>query len=167
MELSPYVEGLRRDLGSLTRFAPDEVTKVAEQLAEALDSPVRLILLDVLTTAAAEITQRLDETVIDVRLSGGEPEFVVTAVTPHQETPLADAAPDQGQDEATARITLRLSEGIKARVEAQAAATGISVNGWLAHAVIRALELPGPAGQAAGRQHRSGPGQRISGFARS
>src|ERR1700683_2765699 len=91
MELSQYVEGLRRDLGNLTRFAPEEVTRLAEQLAEALDCSVRRTLLAVLTAAAAEITDRLDAAVIDVRLSGGEPEFVV--IHYEQQARLPDTAP--------------------------------------------------------------------------
>jgi hypothetical protein len=169
MELSPYVEGLRRELGSLTRFASDDVVQVAARLAEALDSSVRLTLLDVLSAAAADITTRLDDQVIDVRLSAGEPEFVVTAVAhpaPEPEPrPAADAA---GDDAGTSRVTLRLSDALKARVEAQALAEGVSVNAWLAHAAIRALDNPGSSGGAAGAQRtRSGIGQRITGYARS
>lgn len=162
MELSSYVESLRRELGSLTRFAPDEVTRLADQLAEALDSPVRLTLLEALSAAAAEITEALDATVIDVRLAGGEPEFVVTDI--HVEPEDQPAAPEPGADDAgTARITLRLSEALKARVESQAAAAGLSVNAWLVHATVRALEAPSSK-QGRGR---SGPGQRITGYARS
>ena len=164
MELSPYVEGLRRELGSLTRFASDDVVQVAGKLAEALDSSVRLTLLEVLSAAAAEITTRLDEAVIDVRLNAGEPEFVITTVPQHAEQatePVADVAAD---DAGTARVTLRLSEALKARVEAQATADGLSVNSWLAHAAIRALEGSGP-GRA--QRSRSGIGQRITGYARS
>jgi HicB family len=169
MELSPYVEGLRSDLGSLTRFASDDVVQVAARLAEALDSSVRLTLLDVLTAAAAEITTRLDDQVIDVRLSAGEPEFVVTAVphpaAEHEPAPAADAT---AEDAGTARVTLRLSEALKARVEAQAAADGLSVNAWLAHAAIRALDNSGfPGGPATSQRARTGLGQRITGYARS
>ena len=160
MELSQYVEGLRRELGSLTRFAPDEVVKLAEQLAEALDSSVRLTLLDVLSAAAAEITDRLDATVIDVRLTGGEPEFVVTSVHVQPDAMPAEPVTDEA---GPARVTLRLSEALKARVEAQAAATGLSVNSWLAHAAIRALEEPA----AKPGRTMPGMGHRITGYARS
>lgn len=163
MELSPYVEGLRRELGSLTRFASDDVVQVAGKLAEALESSVRLTLLEVLSAAAAEITTRLDDTAIDVRLNGGEPEFVVTAVPHHgaeEPAPQETAADDAG----TARVTLRLSEALKTRVEAQAAADGVSVNSWLAHAAIRGLEN---SGSTRGQRSRPGVGQRITGYARS
>lgn len=167
MELSPYVEGLRRELASLTRFAPDEVAKLAEQLADALDSSVRLTLLEVLSAAAAEITEQLDATVIDVRLSGGEPEFVITAVHPQHDEPAAGSNQEPTGDEAgTARVTLRLSEGLKVKVEAQAAASGQSVNAWLAHAAIRALDAFGQAPSTGSQRSRTGPGHRITGYAR-
>src|SRR5262245_13874447 len=166
MELSPYVVGLRAELGSLTRFASEYVAQVAAKLAEALDSSVRLTLLEVLSAATAEITTRLDGAVIDVRLSAGEPEFVVTTV-PHDDQPPAQVPDPSAEDAGTARVTLRLSESLKARVEAQAGADGLSVNSWLAHAAIRALESSGsPRGQR-GPRSRSGVGQRITGYARS
>lgn len=167
MELSPYVEGLRRELASLTRFAPDEVAKLAGQLADALDSSVRLTLLDVLSAAAAEITEQLDATVIDVRLSGGEPEFVITAVHPQHDEPTTGSSQEPTTDEAgTARVTLRLSEGLKVKIEAQATASGQSVNAWLAHAAIRALETVGQGPPPGPQRSRTG-GHRITGYARS
>ena len=169
MELSQYVEGLQRELGSLTRFAPDNIAEVAQRLAEALDSSVRLTLLEVLSAAAAEITTKLDETVIDVRLSAGEPEFVVTTVPDRHAEPAPGPAPDLAADEAgTARVTLRLSEALKGRVEERAAAEGLSVNSWLAHAAIRALDSQSSSGGGRrSQQSRSGIGQRITGYARS
>lgn len=169
MELSPYVENLRRELGALTRFAPDDVIRVAGQLAEALDAAVRLTLLDVLAAAAAEITSRLDDTVIDVRLAGGDPEFVVSAVQPPARAAAGDAttASASGSDDAgTARVTLRLPEGIKARIDAQAAAEGISVNSWLIQAAARILDDP-RAGRRSGGGRVAATGNRISGYARS
>ncbi len=149
----------------LTRFATDDVARAAGLLAEALESPVRLTLLEVLSGAAAEITARLDDVVVDLRLSGGEPEFVVTAVPAQDESSAGqqtDGKECAGDESGTARITLRLSESLKARVEAGAAAVGLSVNAWLAHAAIRALE---PSGHLGGKP--ASFGQRISGYARS
>src|SRR6266849_3519083 len=150
MELSPYVEGLRRELGSLTRFASDDVVQVAGKLAEALESSVRLTLLEVLSAAAAEITTRLDDAVIEVRLSGSEPEFVVTTTAaPPPEEP-AGADPGEASDDMT-RITLRLPGPLKARVDAEAAAASQSVNAWLVRAIARALDQA-PAGASRGRR---------------
>ena len=64
MELSDYVEKLRGELTSITRFAGEDVARAAELLTETLESSVRLTLLDVLSAAAADITARLGDTAV-------------------------------------------------------------------------------------------------------
>src|SRR5262249_60341213 len=84
------------------------------------------------------------------------------------EAPAAGLAEEAADDAGTARVTLRLSEALKAKVEAQAAADGLSVNSWLAHAAIRALEESQPGrGPGPRSRPRLGVGQRITGYARS
>jgi len=169
MDLSAYAESLRRELTSITRFAGDDIARAAEMIADTLDSSIRLALLDVLSAAAEEITASLEGATIDVRLTGTQPEFVVS--TTHGPADAGSEPGESGEDAGSARITLRLSEGLKARVEAAAAAAGVSVNGWLIHRAIgRALEAspgglrPRPPFPPPGRK---GPGKRYTGFARS
>ena len=61
MELSEYVEKLRGELTSITRFAGEDVARAAELLTETLESSVRLTLLDVLSTAAASAASGLSQ----------------------------------------------------------------------------------------------------------
>jgi hypothetical protein len=104
MDLSEYAESLRQELVGITRFAGEDITRAAEMLAESLDSSVRLALLDVLSAAAGEITSRLEGAVVDVRLSGMEPEFVVTvSADAEEETPVEAPAADAGKPEGTRR----------------------------------------------------------------
>jgi hypothetical protein len=163
MDLSEYTGALRRELTNITRFANEDVSRAAEMLAESLDSSVRLALLDVLSAAADEITARLEGAIIDVRLAGTEPEFVVTIEHDEHEDGAEPGSPDTGDDAGQARITLRIPEGLKGRVESAAAASGTSVNAWLVRAISRALDSPG------GRSQRPRPtiGKRYTGFARS
>jgi len=162
MELSDFAGTLRGELGALTRFAGEDVKQVAEQLAEALDSSIRLMLLEVLSAAAADITARLTDTVVEVRLADGEPTFVVMTAPPEAEYASAPAA--EAEEPGTARLTLRLPDSIKTRVEAAAARDGVSVNTWLVRAASRTLDAPPRGRQPGGRW---GPGQRITGYARS
>ena len=162
MEMSEFVGKLRGELVSITRFAGDDVARAAELLTEVLDSSVRLTLLQVLSAAAADITNRLDDAVVEVRLADGEPTFVVTSAPPESDFDPPPAAADA--EPGTARLTLRLPDALKTRVEAAAVHEGVSVNTWLVRAASRSLDADGRGRPAAGRR---GPGQRITGFARS
>jgi hypothetical protein len=160
MDLSEYAESLRRELLAITRFASEDVSRAAEMLAESLDSSVRLALLDVLSAAADEISTRLEGAIIDVRLSGMEPEFVVTISHDDEDGP-ADIPADDTGDAGQTRLTLRMPETLKARVETAADSAGMSVNAWLVRAVTQALSSP------SGRSARPSVGKRYTGFARS
>jgi hypothetical protein len=164
MDLSEYAESFRRELVAITRFAGEDVSRAAEMLAESLDSSVRLSLLDVLSAAADEITSRLDGAVIEVRLAGMEPEFVVTAQQDAAAVTAGESA-DAADDASQARLTLRMPEGLKTRVEAAAADSGMSVNAWLVRAVSQSLNSPRDGGSRA--KPRTAIGSRYTGFARS
>jgi hypothetical protein len=152
MELSPYVEGLRRDLLAAAAAGTEETRRTAAVLADALEPAVRLAVLDALSAAAAEITDELPGGSVEIRLHGREPRIVVDTV---DDADAPDPIP-AGEADGTARVTLRLPDSVKARVEAASARDGVSVNSWLVRAVTRALEAP-PGGRSA---------RRITGYAR-
>jgi|SRR6185437_2727879 len=167
MDLSEYVASLRGEMTTITRFAGEDVARAAEMLTDAMESSVRLTLLEALSAAAAEITTRLDDAVVDVRLAGSDADFVVTMTNDEPFRPPAPPAPPappggESSDD-MARVTLRLSEPLKARVEAAASESGVSVNAWLIRAISQALDAP-PGRERPGRSR--GPGQRYTGFAR-
>jgi hypothetical protein len=163
MELSPFIESLRRDLAAAAALGTDEARRGAELLAAALEPSVRLALMDALAAASAEITALLPDAVVEVRLSGRDPDLVVT--TP--DLMAEDAAPPPPEppdaDDGTARITLRLSETLKAAAEAAAAAEGLSLNSWLVASVKRALDAA-RGGRSQPRGNRGG--RSLSGWAR-
>jgi HicB family len=161
MELTPFIEGLRRDLAAAAALGTDEARRGAELLAAALEPSVRLALMDALAAASAEITALLSDAVVEVRLTGRDPDLVVTTSEPLAEAAAPASEPDA--DDGTARITLRLSETLKAAAEAAAAADGLSLNGWLVAAVKRALDAS-RSGRSPGRSAR--PGRSLSGWAR-
>jgi hypothetical protein len=167
MELSEYTEVLRQEVAAVTQFAGEDVARAGQLIAETLDSSIRLTLLDVLAGAAAEITSRLDDIVIELRLSSANPTFAVVHAPQSELPPPPLPGPPGGAEEesGTSRVTLRLPDGLKARAEAAAAQEGISLNAWLVRAASRTLGEP-----SAGRPGRSappGPGQRITGYAHS
>ncbi|HET8681598.1 MAG TPA: toxin-antitoxin system HicB family antitoxin [Micromonosporaceae bacterium] len=160
MDLTPYLESLRRDLAAAAAPGGPEIAQAAELLTGSLDASVRLSLMEALADAAAELTTKLATASVEVRLRGREAELVVTEVKPAGPAPPPPTAADSGE---LARVTLRLPESLKEAVERAAAGEGISVNSWLVRAIAAAAmpgsHLPPPAGRAFGR--------RVTGFAQA
>lgn len=163
MDLTPYLESLRRDLTTAAAPGGPEMARAAEALTASLEPAARLSLLEALSDAAAEITTRLTSASVEVRLRGRDAELVVTE---HDDLPpaapeTAGLAPDTGD---TARITLRLPESLKELVERAAAAEGISANAWLVRVVAVAVRSPGAGRRPTDRHHGR---HRITGFAQA
>src|SRR6478752_5338673 len=78
MDLSPYVDQLRRELVASAELGGDEARALAERLTGPLEASVRLAMLSALSAAAEEITSQLAPGSVDVRLRGGDIGFVVT-----------------------------------------------------------------------------------------
>ena len=159
MDLTPFVESLRRDLTAAAAAGTDETRRTADLLAAALDPATRLAILDALSTAAADVTAALDGVMVEVRMNGREPRISVDTLQPDAEPEPDTTTPADESDGGTARITLRLPESVKARAEEAANRAGVSVNSWLVRAVTRALDGPPP--DQGGR-----PGRRLVGYAR-
>ena len=140
MELGQYVTQLQLQLSDAAEGSSPETRAAAERLLNALDAATRLVLLDVLSSAVAEITRDLAPGSVDLRLRGREVEFVVSqAHTDTDRDEVAVASVDL-DDASTSRTTLRLPDALKARVDDAAAADGLSVNTWLVRAVAAALQ---------------------------
>lgn len=145
MELQPLIDDVREQLLTAAENSGQESRDVAERMTATIDSALRLALLEAVSSAAAEITVDLAPGSAEVRLRGRDPEFAVTLPTdqsPTQEPsalPIAAAVGDT-DDSGTARITLRLSETLKTRVEQAAGHAGLSVNAWLVRALTAATD---------------------------
>jgi hypothetical protein len=149
MDLTPYVENLRRDLAVAADAGGEDARALAERLVAPLDSAVRLMLLDALSAAADDITRELAPGSVELRLRAGEPDFVVTpAPVDEPDEPAADTAPPlappEGDEGATARINLRLPEQLKTGVEQAASRERLSVNAWLVRVAAAALTRDDP-----------------------
>ncbi|GGQ48553.1 toxin-antitoxin system HicB family antitoxin [Couchioplanes azureus] len=171
MELRPYIDALRHELALAAAAGGEDARELAERLTAPLESAARLALLDALSEAAAEITRELAPGSVDLRLRHREPSFVVTPAPadPWSDQPATPAppgpppAPAPGEDEATVRISLRLPEHLKTRVEQAAAAAGVSINTWLIRAAAAAAD-DDHARPATGTA--SSGGQRFTGWVR-
>ncbi|TFV68215.1 UNVERIFIED_ORG: toxin-antitoxin system HicB family antitoxin [Bacillus sp. AZ43] len=170
MDLTPFVEQLRHELAVAAEPGGEDARALAERLAAPLESSVRLALLSALSVAAEELTGQLAPGSVEVRLRGGDVGFAVTpppaAEPAAPPTPPAAPAAD-ADDGSTIRITLRLPEALKSRVEEAAAATGSSVNTWLVRAVSAALDSGSRTPPTEPRRgSRWSSGQHYTGWAR-
>ncbi|WP_166134625.1 toxin-antitoxin system HicB family antitoxin [Nocardioides ochotonae] len=145
MDITPYVESLRRDLAAAAATGDEEVRRAAERLGYALEASARLAIMEAVSQAASEITAEMPAGGVDVRLDGRELAFVVDARPPAPPTPPAPPAPpgpaaEDEEEDSVARITLRIPESLKARAEELAAGAGQSLNAWLVQAVRTATQ---------------------------
>ncbi|MFF7256480.1 toxin-antitoxin system HicB family antitoxin [Streptomyces microflavus] len=150
MDLTPYVDSLRRELAVAAEAGGDEARALADRLTAPLESATRLTILHVLSAAMDEVTRELAPGSVDVRLRGLDPDFVVTLPqagdgVPAEPAGLAAPAepsrvPADGDEGGTARVNLRLPAHLKARAEEAAAGEGLSVNAWLVRAVSAAVD---------------------------
>ena len=185
MDLTPHVDNLRRQLAVAAEAGGEDARALAERLTAPLDSAARLVLLDALSDAAEEITRDLAPGSVEMRLRGRDPEFVVTSPPADQsfedppksdlKSPLAGAVevtmgvrppaspdPDEG---GRSRITLRLPDHLKPRIDEAASRAGISVNAWLVRAVSAALEVD-PRGVSSDQRGGEQLGRRYTGWVR-
>ena len=149
MNVAAFVEALQRDLEAVAGMGDDAVAQAARRVAAALEPSLRLRLMDVLGEAAAELGRQLPSGHVDVRLTGGEPEFVYVEER---------GAPMPSTDDAlSARVTLRLPETLKAIIDAAAQDEGVSANTWLLQQISR----------SANPKRRGPGGRRMTGYGRS
>jgi hypothetical protein len=151
MQMAPHIEALQSDLAEIAALGDEATAQAAQRLSVALRSSVGLRILDALTEAALELSGQIPTGHVEVRLAGQDPTLVFVA---EQEA----EAPATAEDDQSARITLRLPESLKARVDAAAAREGVSVNTWLVRALSRAVSSPRPSIRV---------GNRLTGYGRS
>jgi hypothetical protein len=147
-----HIDAIKRDLaGVIAALGDDAVVEQWRRLADAVEPSLRLRLIDLLSEAALSLNGQLTNGHIEVRLAGRDPELVFV------DEPTAPEEPPAPGDDLSARITLRLPEGLKSGIETAAAREGVSTNAWIVRSLARALEP-----RAARRSSN-----RLQGFARS
>ena len=162
MDLTPYVDTVRRELAVAVEAGGDDARALAERLTAPLESALRLTLLDALSGAADEITRDLAPGSVQLRLRDREPSFIVT-VPPPDDLPSVSPAPPPALDDegSVSRINLRLPDQLKGRIEEAAARDGLSVNAWLVRAAAAAVHT-----EPATTQRAPVGGQRFTGWVR-
>jgi hypothetical protein len=143
MQLHEQLAKVQEQLRAVAALGDERTQQVADALATAAVPAVRLAVLNALAGAADDITEALlafpGSPVVTVRLDGDDIAVDVHATASGVE----DDEPRRDDGEATARISLRLTEALKAEIDQAAEQEGISVNTWLVRAAGAALR-PNP-----------------------
>ena len=144
MQLQHHLAQVSDQLAAAAALGDERTKEIAAALGAAATPAVRLALLSAVSEAADEITAALldypGSPAVGVHVEGEDIRLEVRATHPgaeQQETPRRD------EGDANARISLRLTEALKAEIDAAAEREGISVNTWLVRAATQALQ-PNP-----------------------
>src|SRR3954452_8273859 len=130
MQIDGYVQALREDLVRVAAVGDESTARSAELLAVALESAVGRRLIEALGEAALELNSQLDDGRVEVRFAGSDPELVFVREEAEELQP-------SGDEIMSARITLRLPDALKLKVEEAASRDGVSVNTWIVQSLTR------------------------------
>ena len=166
MQLQSQIEQVQSQLAAAAALGDEATRQIASALATAAEPAVRLAVLSAASAAADEITALIDtpgSPTVSVRMEGDEIRVDVRSAEVPDEPPAA-AQPEDA--DASARISLRLSEALKGEIEIAARGSSVSVNTWLVRAASAALA--GASGQRVTRSEirTAGPSgvHRITGW---
>jgi hypothetical protein len=151
MQIDGTIQALREDLVRVAALGDENTSRAAELLSVALESSLGRRIQDALAEAALELNDQLETAHVELRVAGRDLQFVLVR---------EDGTVPEPADEAySARITLRLPESLKQRIESSAAREGASVNTWLVQALQRAVESR--------RSSSGGSRNRLTGYGRN
>ena len=151
MQIDGIIQALREDLVRISALGDESTSRAAELLSVAIESSLGRRLQDALAEAALELNDQLDSSHVELRVAGHDLQLVLVRED--------GTVPEQADEAFSARITLRLPESLKQRVESAAAREGASVNTWLVQALQRAVDPRRPSS--------SGSRNRLTGYGRN
>jgi predicted DNA binding CopG/RHH family protein len=149
MQIDGLTQALREDLTRVAALGDENTARAADLLSVAIEASLGRRIQDALAEAALELNEQLDSAHVELRVAGRDLQLVLVR---------EDSTASEPADEAfSARITLRLPESLKQRIESSAAREGASVNTWLVQALQRAVESRRPS--SGGRNRLTGYGR--------
>ena len=150
MQIDGLTQALREDLTRVAALGDENTARAADLLSVAIEASLGRRIQDALAEAALELNDQLDSAHVELRVAGRDLQLVLVR---------EDGTGSESADEAfSARISLRLPESLKQRVESSAAREGTSVNTWLVQALQRAVESRRPS---------TGSRNRLTGYGRN
>jgi hypothetical protein len=151
MQIDGIIQALREDLVRVAALGDENTSRAAELLSVAIESSLGRRLQDALAEATLELNDQLESSHVELRVAGHDLQLVLVRED--------GTVPEQADEAYSARVTLRLPESLKQRVETAAAREGASVNTWLVQALQRAVESRRPSSH--------GSRNRLTGYGRN
>lgn len=171
MDLTPYIDTLRRDLLQAAALGDENTQRTAAALAGAVEPSTRLALMNALSDLAAEITGALEDTTVEVKLDGKDVRIAIerhedyadggapssseqynqwksSGGQPTDPEDLRHAMREAGSE--LSRTTVRLFNDLKTQAESAASDQGMSLNTYISRAVSDSVK-----GVAAGKHGKS------------
>src|SRR5690242_21738437 len=132
MQIDGLIQALREDLLRVAALGDEQTSRAADLLSVAIEASLGRRIQDALAEAALELNDQLESAHVELRVAGRDLQLVLVRED--------GTAPEPADEAFSARITLRLPESLKQRVESAAGRDGASVNTWLVQALQRAVE---------------------------
>ena len=122
MKMSKFIDLLSADIKALGKLGGSELESAVSRLIPTLAPVLRTRLLEALADIADELKEQLPGAHLEARVQGDDIELVY----------IEDGSiVRENPSDLNARITLRLPEDLKSRIENAATRDGISLNSWL------------------------------------
>ncbi len=131
MLISELLSGIREDFNALGQLGGPETASVAERLSAAIEPSLRTHFLEAMNHVIQEFNLQ-DSVALTLNLEGDQ--IRMNRVVSAEGNVTAPTAPTPS--DYSARIALRLSDGLKEDIEHLATDVGSSVNSW----IVRTLE---------------------------
>src|SRR5271170_6208985 len=128
MLISELLHGIREDFNALGQLGGPETASITERLSAAIEPSLRTHFLEAMNSVVQEFNLQ-DSVALTLNLEGDQIRLNRVVAT---EAPLTAPTPS----DYSARIALRLSDGLKEDIEHLATDVGSSVNSW----IVRTLE---------------------------
>ena len=122
MKTSKFIDLLSGDISALGKLGGPELETAVSRLIPTLTPVLRTRLLEALVEIADELKEQIPGAHLEARVQGDEIELVYVE---------DDSVIRENPSDLNARITLRLPEDLKSRIESAATMEGISLNSWL------------------------------------
>jgi hypothetical protein len=135
MLISELLDAIRQDFESLGQLGGSETAEIAQRLSAAVEPAIRTHFLDAVNNLVQEFNLQ-DSVALTLNLEGDQIRMTrVVAGGPELPTP-----PPTPSDY-SARIALRLSDGLKEDIENLATDVGSSVNSWIVRTLERSVRV--------------------------